>query len=104
MEKIKLITRRKRRVRAKISGTAAIPRVAIFRSNKFIYLQAIDDKKGQTLAAASTLKDKEKMTKNFVEKLNKKKIKKVVFDRAGYQYHGQVKMIAEDLRKKGLEF
>lgn len=91
-------------MKAKIFGTATVPRVTVFRSNKFLYLQAIDDQKGLTLAAASTLKDKKQMTKKFVEKLNKKKIKKIVFDRAGYQYHGQVKMLAEDLRKQGLEF
>lgn len=95
---------RKRRIRAKISGTVIVPRVAIFRSNKYLYIQAIDDVKGQTLAAASTLKDKEEMIKNFVKILNEKKIKKVVFDRAGYQYHGKVKQVAEDLRKNGLEF
>lgn len=102
----KIITResRKRRIRAKIFGTATVPRVVVFRSNKFLYLQAIDDQKGHTLAAASNLKDKEKMVKNFVVRLQEKKIKKIVFDRAGYQYHGRVKNIAEDLRKNGLEF
>ncbi|MCL5407691.1 MAG: 50S ribosomal protein L18 [Patescibacteria group bacterium] len=95
---------RKRRIRAKISGNATIPRVAIFRSSKYLYIQAIDDVKGQTLAAASTLKDKEEMIKNFVKILNEKKIKKIVFDRAGYRYHGKVKQVAEDLRKNGLEF
>lgn len=94
----------KRRIRAKISGDANIPRVAVFRSNKYLYIQAIDDEKGQTVAAASTFKDKENMVKNFVQKLNEKKIKKIVFDRAGYRYHGKVKILAEDLRKNGLEF
>ncbi|KKQ18210.1 MAG: 50S ribosomal protein L18 [Berkelbacteria bacterium GW2011_GWA1_36_9] len=94
----------KRRIRAKISGTATVPRVVIFRSNKYLYLQAINDEKGETLAAGSELKDKENMVKIFVKILSEKKIKKIVFDRAGYQYHGNVKKIAEDLRKNGLEF
>lgn len=104
MKKITSQIRRKKRIRAKIFGTATVPRVTIFRSNKFLYLQAIDDEKGQTLAAASTLKDKEKMVQKFSADLKNKKIKKIVFDRAGYKYHGRVKQIAEDLRKNGLEF
>lgn len=94
----------KRRIRAKVSGTASVPRVVVFRSNKFLYLQAIDDEKAVTIAASSTLKDKENMVKNFVKLLTEKKIKKIVFDRAGYQYHGKIKQLAEDLRKNGLEF
>lgn len=96
--------KRKRRIRAKIFGTATTPRVVVFRSNKFLYLQAIDDKAGRTLAAASELKDKEKFIDNFVKSLQEKKIKKIVFDRAGYQYHGKIKAAAEGLRKNGLEF
>jgi len=95
---------RKKRIRAKISGIASRPRLNIFRSNKFLYLQAIDDEKGVTLASASTLKDKEKVAEVLAKKLQEKKIKKIVFDRAGFKYHGKIKKIAEDLRKKGLEF
>ncbi|MFA6493169.1 MAG: 50S ribosomal protein L18 [Patescibacteria group bacterium] len=93
---------RKRRIRAKISGDETTPRVVVFRSNKFLYIQAIDDTKGQTLAAGNSSDND--FVKNFVKNLNEKKIKKVVFDRAGYKYHGKVKAVAEDLRKNGLEF
>jgi len=94
----------KKRIRAKVSGTAERPRVALFKSNMYLYLQAIDDGARTTIAASSTLKDKEKFTDEFVKKLQTLKIKKVVFDRGGYQYHGKVKQIADDLRAKGLEF
>lgn len=95
---------RKRRIRAKISGNAGRPRVVVFRSNKNLYLEAIDDEKGITLAAASTLKNKEDLAITLVKQLQAKKIKKIVFDRGGYKYHGKVKSVAEDLRKAGLEF
>lgn len=95
--------RRKLRIRAKISGTAKRPRITIFRSNKHLYLQAIDDEKGQTLSASSDVKDKN-FVATFAKNLLAQKIKSVVFDRAGYQYHGKVSKIAEDLRKEGLEF
>ena len=94
---------RKKRIRAKIFGTAECPRVVVFRSNRYLYLQAVDDTKGATMAAASELKDKN-MAKSFAKKLKLKKIKKIVFDRAGYKYHGHVKKIAEELRQQGLEF
>jgi len=101
-----MISREKRhqRIRAKISGTAERPRIVVFRSNKYLYLQAIDDQKQKTLASASTLKDKDEVAAKLAKALTDQKIKKVVFDRAGYQYHGQIKKIAEDLRKEGLEF
>jgi len=103
MTKNILRLKRKKRIRAKIIGTGSIPRVAVFRSNKNIYLQAIDDKKGITLASASTLKDKDPAGK-LAQDLQSKKIKKIVFDRSGYLYHGKVKQLAEALRKAGLEF
>lgn len=96
--------KRHKRIRAKIFGTAKRPRVAVFRSNKNLYLQAIDDEKKTTLASASTLKDKEEVAAKFAKALKNQKIQKVVFDRGGYQYHGKIKKIAEDLRKEGLEF
>lgn len=95
--------RRHIRIRKKIAGTASRPRVVVFRSNKNLYLQAIDDSSLITLAAASTLKD-ENPAKALAIKLRTKKIKKVVFDRGGYLYHGQIKKIAENLRKEGMEF
>ncbi len=109
-------TRQKRhgRVRAKISGTAECPRLNVFRSNKNIYAQVIDDVAGVTLASASTL-DKEISggTKTETAKAvgaavakeaAAKGIKKVVFDRGGYLYHGRVAALAEEARENGLEF
>lgn len=94
---------RKLRIRAKIFGTKNRPRVAVFRSNKHLYLQAIDDQNLKTIANASNLKS-ENMAKDLSKKLIELKITKIVFDRAGYQYHGKIKKLAEELRKEGLEF
>ena len=94
---------RKLRIRAKIFGTKTRPRVAVFRSNKHLYLQAIDDQNLKTIANASNLKS-ENMAKDLSKKLIELKITKIVFDRAGYQYHGKIKKLAEELRKEGLEF
>ena len=110
-------TRKKRqqRVRRKISGTAECPRLNVFRSNKNIYAQLIDDVEGVTLASASTL-DTEVSTegskveqaasvgKLIAERAKDNNITKVVFDRAGYQYHGRVQALAEAARENGLEF
>ena len=107
--------RRHARVRRKISGTAECPRLCVFRSNNNIYVQIIDDVKGNTLAQASTL-DKEVKTKHsnieaakevgelIAKKALEKNIKQVVFDRGGYIYHGVVKALAESARNGGLEF
>lgn len=102
------------RVRSKISGTAECPRLNVFRSNKHIYAQVIDDVAGVTLASASTLdKDVATATKTdqatavgklVAERAAQKNIKKVVFDRGGYLYHGRVKALAEAARENGLEF
>ena len=106
----------KRRVRKVVSGTAARPRMSVFRSNKSIYVQLIDDEAGRTLLAASSREngiDEEKITK--VEKANKvgnliaekakaAGIETVVFDRNGYLYHGRVKSLAEGARNGGLKF
>ena len=106
---------RHKRVRAKITGTPERPRLAIFRSNKGIYAQIIDDVKAHTLVAASTL-DKEVKTKAsnieaakevgalIANRATKAGIKNVVFDRGGYIYHGKVKAFAEAAREAGLEF
>ena len=104
--------RRKRRIM--IKGTAKRPRLVIFRSNKHIAGQIIDDEKGQTLVSAhdSELKIEDKtktevaqMTgENIAKKAIPKKIKRVVFDRSGYQYHGRFKAFAEGARAGGLEF
>ena len=107
--------RRHRRVRTKISGTAECPRLCVFRSNKNISVQVIDDTKGITLAAASTL-DKEIKTKKsnkeaarevgtlIAKRAIEKNIETVVYDRGGYIYHGIVKELAEAAREAGLKF
>lgn len=105
--------KRKKRVRAKVFGTAKIPRLAIFRSLKNLYVQAIDDTKGKTLIAAD-LKEVGKSAKNNIESAKKlgklaakkclaKKINQVVFDRGGFKYHGRVKALAEEMRKDGIK-
>ena len=107
--------RRHRRVRGKISGTAACPRLNVFRSSKNIYAQIIDDVKGVTLAAASTLDksftgnggNKEAaraVGKMIAERAAEKGITEVVFDRGGYIFHGRVKELAEGAREGGLNF
>ncbi len=105
--------RRHGRVRAKISGTATCPRLSVFRSNKGMYLQLIDDENGVTLASASVLEIKSKEGKSVVgqelgkliaKKAKEKKIETVVFDRGSYKYHGRVKAVAEGAREGGLKF
>ena len=107
--------KRHRRVRAKISGTPERPRLNVFRSNKHIYAQIIDDVNGVTLASASSMdkgfegngsnaegarKVGEMIAKNAADK----GISEVVFDRGGYLYHGRVKELAEGARENGLKF
>lgn len=107
--------KRHKRVRAKISGTADRPRLNVFRSLNNIYAQLIDDTKGVTLVAASTLGDGLKgkggnkqaareVGKILAKKALDKGIEQVVFDRAGYLYHGRVKELAEGAREGGLKF
>lgn len=103
------------RVRAKISGTPDRPRLNVFRSNKHIYAQLIDDVNGVTLAAASTMdkgfegtggnKDAaRKVGQAIAERAKEKNIETVVFDRGGYLYHGRVKELADGARESGLKF
>lgn len=106
---------RHKRVRNKISGTASRPRLSVFRSNKGVYAQLIDDVKGVTLAAASTM-DKEVSEKHsniksaqevgslIAKRAKDLKIEEVVFDRGGYIYHGVVKALADSAREGGLKF
>ena len=102
----------KYRVRNKISGTAARPRMSVFRSNKQIYVQVIDDEAGKTLVAASSLGQEACPKKEQAFKVGEVEAKKaleagiseVVFDRNGYLYHGRVKEVAEGARKGGLKF
>lgn len=110
--------KRKERVRSKITGTTLRPRLSVFRSNQHIYLQVIDDSEGKTLVSANDrnpdlkkkVAGKKKMevaqvvTEVLAEKMKTAKIEKIVFDRGGYRYHGRVKMIADLLRDKGIQF
>jgi len=113
--KIEKRARLHRKIRSKVSGTAEIPRLAIFRSNKFIYAQLIDDITSKTLASSSDLKtyingkenkvESAKLVgKSLAENAIKSKIKKVVFDRGGFNYHGRVKALADGAREGGLMF
>ncbi len=100
--KLSMRIARKRRIRSRVFGTSQRPRVSIFRSNKFIYAQIINDEKGETLAAAKG-EDATKIGQELGEKAIKAKLKKLVFDRGGYKYHGNVKKVASGLREKGLD-
>ncbi len=105
------------RLRNRISGTAERPRLCVFRSNNHMYAQVIDDVKGHTLCAASTMDKEAKdleytdnvdaaafVGKTIAERALAKGIKEVVFDRGGFIYHGKVKALAEAAREAGLEF
>jgi len=110
--------RRHERVRKRVSGTEACPRLCVFRSLKHIYAQLIDDVSGRTLADASTLdaevkngsgdKNKKQMAELVgalvAKRAQDKGVKQVVFDRGGYRYHGRVKALADAARKAGLRF
>ena len=106
--------RRHARVRSKISGTSSCPRLCVYRSNKNIEAQIIDDVKGVTLVSSSSMSLKLENGSNIeaskavgsdiAKKALAKKVKKVVFDRSGYVYHGRVKALAEAAREAGLEF
>lgn len=108
-------TKIKKRVRGKIFGTPEAPRLAVFRSNKQIYAQIIDDVNGVTLASAGSVKMKEAQSGNKVEQASivgkaiaeaakGKDIENVVFDRSGYLYHGRIKSLADAAREAGLKF
>jgi large subunit ribosomal protein L18 len=110
--------KRKKRIRKKIYGTAERPRLSVFRSSRHIYAQIIDDTAGRTIVAASTVDQQAKeapkfkskvAAANFVGKIVGERalnqgIKKVVFDRNGFLYHGRVKSLSEGARKTGLVF
>ena len=102
--------RRHRRVRGKISGTAARPRLDVFRSAKHIYAQVIDDEQGVTLASASSInayggnvEAAKKVGENIAKKCLEKGITEVVYDRGGFVYHGRVQALAEGAREAGLK-
>jgi large subunit ribosomal protein L18 len=107
--------KRKIRIRKTINGTQEIPRVAVFKSNKNIYVQAINDLDGHTIADASSLDKRFKedsVTNNTArevgillgKELSGSGIKQIVFDRSGYIYHGQVKSLADGIRNEGIKF
>lgn len=115
-DKLSKYNKRKKRVRAKILGTKDRPRLSVYRSNKYIYAQISDDEKQATLLAVSDKEISDKASKSskveraklvgelLAKKALKKKIKKIVFDRGGYKYHGRVKALADGARKGGLVF
>ena len=108
--------KRKKRIRDKIEGSAARPRLTVFRSNKQIYAQLVDDAKGHTLVSASTLDEEVKVKSGstiegakslgvmVAKRALAKKITEVVFDRSGYIYHGRIKAVADAAREGGLKF
>ncbi|MBE0478060.1 50S ribosomal protein L18 [Candidatus Aerophobetes bacterium] len=116
-EKIRARERRKKRIRKKIEGTYDKPRLCVYKSNRYIYAQLVDDIRGVTVASASSIKYKEKDKQNcksagvarkIGQDLGKiiadKGIKRLVLDRSGYPYHGIVKALAEGIREKEIEF
>jgi large subunit ribosomal protein L18 len=120
--KVKQREKRRKRVRSRVTGTLDRPRLSVYRSNKHVYAQIINEQKGITLASANDKelsdtknqkKDESKITKKdlaftvgelLAAKSLKKKIKRVVFDRGGYRFHGRVSSLAQGARKGGLEF
>ena len=104
--------KRKRRIRAKISGSASLPRVSVFRSNRYLSVQAIDDATATTLAALNSKATGHKSNKEgaaalgaaFADTLKKAKITEVVFDRNGYQYHGVIAAFGDALRANEIKF
>jgi large subunit ribosomal protein L18 len=107
-----IFARRKARIRAKISGTSDRPRLAVFKSHKYIYAQIIDDTKGHTLVSADSREAKGKtpvdrakeVGVSIAKKAIAAKITKVVFDRGGYLYTGKIKVVADAAREGGLVF
>jgi len=121
-DKVKLKKRAKERIRKRISkkirGTGERPRVFVFKSNRYVYAQVINDEEGAVLTSASTLekdfREKNKNHKNqetcqalgeiLTKRLKEKKIKTIIFDRGVYPYHGRIKVLAETIRKGGVIF
>ena len=112
-------SRRRIRILKRMTGTPDVPRLVVFKSSRYIYVQAVDDANGKTIAAASSLEPEIKSTLKtsgkhlkvagrigqlVSERLRSKGIERVVFDRGGYIYHGRVKAVAEGARKGGLQF
>jgi len=111
LSKNKLRLQRRRKIRAKISGNAKIPRLCVFRSLKGISAQVINDDKGLTLVSAkiggkikNDIQGAKKVGEEIAKKCLENKIKEIVFDRSGYKYHGKVKALAEGAREGGIKF
>ena len=116
-KKQQLRNRRHQKIRTRVSGLATKPRLSVYRSNKNIYAQLIDDQSGKTIISASDLKITKTSAKDLTGKIARayevgllvgqaavdKKISQAVFDRAGYKFHGRVKALAEGARKAGLK-
>lgn len=111
-DKNKLRQKRHYRLRKNVSGTKECPRLSVFRSNKHIYAQVIDDVAGVTLASASDVKETSgtnvekaaKVGQAIAEAAKAAGVSRVVFDRGGYQYHGRIQALADAARENGLEF
>lgn len=118
IKKNKLAIKRKARVRAKMHGTALRPRLTVFRSNKYVYLQVINDDNGVVLVAANekmlekktkkalpgTKSEKAKaLAQHIASELKKQNVTKLSFDRGSYRYHGKLKIVAEAVREAGIE-
>ena len=111
MDKYKRRTRRKKGIRKQIGGTKVKPRVSVYRSNRHIFVQAIDDEGGITLCSASDVEAGVKSNaegahsvgEKLAEKLKKVKVREAVFDRNGFVYHGIVRSVAEGIRKAGIK-
>lgn len=118
-ERAQARTRRHQRLRNRVNGSPERPRLSVFRSNKYLYVQVIDDLSGKTLAAASTLQKPisaelggkcanlvaaKLLGKTIAARAKEKGVSKVCFDRGGYRYHGRIKALADAAREAGLEF
>ena len=114
-EKLRKRTQRKNHIRKKVYGTKIRPRMSVFKSNKHMYVQVIDDEAGHTIASASTIEpenkelglcveDGEKLGTIIGERLKEQGVKEIVFDRNGFHYHGIIKAVAEGARKSGIKF
>ena len=111
-EKIQKRKRRHMRIRARVSGTSARPRLTVFRSNRYIYAQLVDDENHVTIVSADSRKEQGASAKEraaavgatIAEAAKKKGVDKIVFDRGGFQYQGMIAALAEGARKAGLQF
>jgi large subunit ribosomal protein L18 len=114
-DKKRRLQRRRTRIRGRITGSADCPRISVYKSNRYIYVQVIDDAKGVTLASVnnafgdlkslkSTIDDAGKLGEALGQKMVSLKLKKAVFDRNGKLYHGVIKSMADGIRKAGVEF